>query len=473
MIRPSTKRVRASLRAAAAAALLLLAAVPSQAGTPEAELAGLLRQSGIRPVDPPVAAADFRLPDLSGGEAALSDAGGRWVVLTFFATWCGPCRSEMPSLERLHRDRESDGLTVLGVSTDAGREPLAPFVKELGLTFPILWDRQGEAARLYQATSIPLSYLIDPAGRIVGISRGARDWSALTATLDRALALLPPDPEAAPVYAATGGGQVEIPERLVPPTAEVSLAEAELRAGRPFHLDIEVQWSGDFDEYLLHPPQVHLPEGVEEAGMSAVTSSQAGRNRITYRVELAAAEPGRFALDPVELLYTPRGESEPVASRIAGPTVTVRPWTLAGMTAGGLALAASGLLTGALAALLLGRTVRHRRRGPDSDPATARHAFLSETLSSARRLRLEGGDPGACLRALAEVLEQLGATEGEAGEEITRALERTRYGGEAPPPELLDRLQRQAERLLEEIRPRPEEDARKALRLRRQEGPAA
>ncbi|MEE8277339.1 MAG: TlpA disulfide reductase family protein, partial [Thermoanaerobaculia bacterium] len=193
-----------------------------------ADMGELLAGVGLRLVTPPSPATDFDLPRLDGGRGSLSDYRGNWVVLTFWATWCGPCRMEMPSLERLHRERADQGLSVLGVSIDEDQAPIGPFVQQLGLTFPMFWDERREVGAAYRASSIPLSYLIDPTGRIVALSRGARDWSDLGGMLEAALAVVPPDPGAQAVYAS---GPVELPSTLNPPTAELALSDPEPQVG--------------------------------------------------------------------------------------------------------------------------------------------------------------------------------------------------------------------------------------------------
>jgi peroxiredoxin len=445
-----------------AAGLLL----PATASAGDTALATLLTDNGIRAVEPPSPAPDFTLPRLSGGQLSLSEAQGRWVLLTFFATWCGPCRAEMPSLEQLHRQRGDDGLLVLGVSVDDRREVVAPFVEQLGVTFPVLWDEAGRAAAAYRASSIPLTYLVDPQGRVAGVSRGARDWAALDGMLQRLGELVPADPEAQPVY-AQADQPVQLPRSLTPPSADVVLSNATPRAGEPFYLDVRILWAGNFDDYLLLPPAVELPEGVEREAMSATTSTQDGRNVLTYRLTLRAAEPGSFALDPVELRYTPRFEEQPVARRIDGPTVTVAPFTVAGLAPGAAALAGGGALlgVGALVGLLLWSR-RRRREGPSAEEQ--RYADLQAAFEEARRLRL-AGDAAAFLTAIADLDRALGGSAAASDDaELTEALERARYAGQVPPPVVLDRFERRVARRLEELAPHPEQVAAKALRLAEQ-----
>jgi peroxiredoxin len=452
------------------AGALVLATAPARAavaaaaaGAHSGDLAALLQRHGIRPVDPPSPATDFRLPRLDGGEQALSALGGRWVILTFFATWCGPCRSEMPTLERLHRDRGGEGLAVVGVSIDSSRAPVKPFVDQMGITFEVLWDESGGAARAYGASSIPLTYLINPAGDVVGVSRGARDWSALGGMIGEALAIYPPGAAAAGGDYAVADSTVPLPPGITPPTATVALSEASPRVGEPFQLAVRILWAGNFDDYQLHPPDVHLPEGVEQEGMTADTSSSEGRNVVTYRVALRATAPGSFALDPVELRYTPRQEAEPVASRMPGPTVEVLPTTVAGLPPRTAAAGAAGLLAVGLLAFVAVR-FRRRRGAAAGDEAGERWGRLRGAFEAARGRRL-AGDPRGALLALAALAEELGIEEGGERERLAGLVEGARYGGVAPAEEL-DRLERWTERRLGELAPDPAAEERRALRLR-------
>lgn len=415
----------------------------------------ILRRERVQPIDPPSPASDFRLPRLEGGEGALSDYYGRWVVLTFFATWCGPCRSELPTLEKLHQDRADAGLVVLGVSIDDTRAPLDPFVRKLALSFPVLWDQNKAAATAYRASSIPLTYLVDPQGRLVGVSRGSRDWSALTPMLDAALAVQPPEGGAAPLEGAYAdpAEAVATPTVTDPPTADVALARpGPVRVGESFELIIRLHWAGSFEEYLPQPPRVELPEGVVQEGVTAETDSVAGRSEVVYRLRLRADAPGSYALDPVELRYMPRLESQPVAGRVLGPVVEVVELKVLGMAPG---LAAGVGVGGSAALALLGFAFARLRRArtPRVDVGAELTTRLDAAYEAARERRL-AGDGGGVVERLGELDALLrGAGEdGVLGAEGAAAVEQARYGGQAPPREELDALLRRVERRLAERR---------------------
>lgn len=125
-----------------------------------------------RPVAP-----GFSLPSLSRGELSLSDYQGKVVLLNFWATWCMPCRQEMPSMERLWQQYRDKGLVILAVSTDEGSPSrVKSFVKRLKLSFPILLDPDSKVSDLYQVSGLPVSYLIDKQGRLVAEVTGSEDW---------------------------------------------------------------------------------------------------------------------------------------------------------------------------------------------------------------------------------------------------------------------------------------------------------
>lgn len=429
----------------------------------------ILSQYGIRPVSPPSQASDFTLPTLEGASVSLSSYAGNWVILTFFATWCGPCVSEMPTMQQLFEVMGEAGLTVVGVSIDSELSPVLAFRDRLGLRFPLLWDGSGAAARVYRADSIPLSYLIDPLGRIVGVSRGARDWSALSGLMDSLMAASPPHAGAPSQYSA-GGGVVSLPTQLTPPTARVEVSSTELTVGAPFVLKVHIRWAGNFDEYLLHPPELTLPEGIHQDGISASTSSGSGRNVVTYQVALRGEKAGTFELDPVELLYTPRFESAPVVSRITGPTVHLSRGPLEG-----LAGSTPGLLAASAAvALLVGLTMvvvrrRRGRRNPVAGTETmSRYDELHRALDSARKARFEGEVPRflGILQTLDMSLREGSSDELEPEvERLKEWIEGVSYGGQVLPREELDRLDRWIERRIEARRPDEREAVRQKIQL--------
>ncbi len=119
-------------------------------------------------------APPFSLETPSGKEMNLSDFHGQYVLLNFWATWCGPCKMEMPSLESLHRQFKGAPFTVLGVSNDLfGSRVVAPFIKAYDLTFPVLLDPQQNVSKRFGVHSLPTSFLIDPDGKIIGVLAGA------------------------------------------------------------------------------------------------------------------------------------------------------------------------------------------------------------------------------------------------------------------------------------------------------------
>lgn len=124
------------------------------------------------------ASPPFTLIDLEGRQVSLSDHRGKVVLLNFWATWCGPCRVEMPAMEALYRDMRSQGLEILAVSVDAqGSQVTKPFQEAMGLTFPILHDPDYEVGGAYGARTLPISYVIDRDGIIRHRVFGARDWN--------------------------------------------------------------------------------------------------------------------------------------------------------------------------------------------------------------------------------------------------------------------------------------------------------
>ena len=135
-----------------------------------------LRAVGLSPVKPGTRVIDFELEDLKGKKIKLSSLSGQVVFLNFWATWCPPCRAEMPSMERLHARFKDRGLVVLGVDLQEGKSEVEGFVREYKLTFPILLDRTGSAGGDYGVRSIPTTFVIGRDGSIVAGRIGGQEW---------------------------------------------------------------------------------------------------------------------------------------------------------------------------------------------------------------------------------------------------------------------------------------------------------
>ncbi|MED1948064.1 MULTISPECIES: peroxiredoxin [Brevibacillus] len=112
-------------------------------------------------------APDFELQQIGGDTVKLSDLRGKKVILNLWATWCPPCRAEMPDMQRYYEENKEKGVVILGVNltdTESSPEAVADFVKLYGITFPILLDPDKEVANVYKAISIPTTYIIDSNG---------------------------------------------------------------------------------------------------------------------------------------------------------------------------------------------------------------------------------------------------------------------------------------------------------------------
>jgi peroxiredoxin len=140
-----------------------------------------LQSAKYEPLTVGKVAPDFELPDLNDKEIRLSDYRGKVVFLNFWATWCKPCREEMPSMEVLYKNFEKDGLVILAVSIDrvTTKKEIPPFVKSLSLTFPVLVDSWGQTDKRYKLMGVPETYIIDREGILREKVIGPRDWTRL------------------------------------------------------------------------------------------------------------------------------------------------------------------------------------------------------------------------------------------------------------------------------------------------------
>jgi len=126
----------------------------------------------------PVTAASFTLKSLKGESVSLDHYRGKYVLLNFWATWCGPCKVEMPSLEALYQRFKSDNFDVVAVSNDMfGEKVVRPYIEASKLSFTVLLDQQLKVSHQYGVVTLPTTFLIDPEGNIIGALYGAEDWT--------------------------------------------------------------------------------------------------------------------------------------------------------------------------------------------------------------------------------------------------------------------------------------------------------
>lgn len=151
-------------------------------------LVAWLGRESYQPVNTGSEAPNFTARTLDGGEASLDTYDDKVVLLNIWATWCAPCREEMPSMQRLYEDFEDEDFEIVAVSvdarpgeTDANGNPggdIRAFVDQFGLTFPILHDPAGEIQRIYQTTGVPETFVIGKDGVIYKKVAGGTHWDA-------------------------------------------------------------------------------------------------------------------------------------------------------------------------------------------------------------------------------------------------------------------------------------------------------
>jgi len=151
-------------------------AAPPEASAPETALGKRLSSLGFQTPTADLPAVDFSLKDLSGQEQNLGAYAGKVVFLNFWATWCGPCRAEIPSMEELYLELGNEAFAIIAVNSQEAGTEVAGFVENIGMSFPVLLDTEGRVGAAYSVRAIPTTYIIDPQGYILGRMVGTRDW---------------------------------------------------------------------------------------------------------------------------------------------------------------------------------------------------------------------------------------------------------------------------------------------------------
>ena len=178
---------------------LLVAALPGAARAEQPALASLLKTLDLRGYTSRTAPPQFSGSTLDAQQLSMTEHRGAVIVLNFWASWCLECRSEMTVLERLHREFSSRGLAIIGVNARENKEAVGRYAKELGLTFPLVFDADGKINALYGVLGLPTTFVVGRDGRAIAFAIGPRQWeSAPARALIEALLAEPAPGAAAP-----------------------------------------------------------------------------------------------------------------------------------------------------------------------------------------------------------------------------------------------------------------------------------
>jgi thiol-disulfide isomerase/thioredoxin len=148
-------------------------------GAPAAQPAGKINYKlvpNLEPMKDNSPTPDFTLVDPSGKKVSLKDYRGKVVLLNFWASWCVPCREEMPAMERLYDQYKNKGFTIVAVNVKDNQKDASAFLKNLKITYPVMVDPDGEVGLLYGAWGLPTTYLIGPKGEGLARIWGPAPW---------------------------------------------------------------------------------------------------------------------------------------------------------------------------------------------------------------------------------------------------------------------------------------------------------
>ncbi|WP_043930717.1 peroxiredoxin family protein [Bacillus sp. EB01] len=164
------KKWIASVLILALMAIAMFVSLDNKKEEPSKDASAQILEAGVK-------APDFELKTLKGGTVKLSELKGKKVMLNFWATWCAPCKKEMPDMQKLHEEASED-LVILAVNIDPQLD-VQGFIDENGITFPILLDEEDKVNQQYQVVSIPTSFFIDSNGVIQEKFIGAMPHDAM------------------------------------------------------------------------------------------------------------------------------------------------------------------------------------------------------------------------------------------------------------------------------------------------------
>jgi len=133
---------------------------------------------GLTPLPDRPQAPDFVLTDTEGNQHTLSNYRGQVVIVNFWATWCPPCREEMPSMQRAWEQLEKEGILMLGIDVGEDEDTIFQFTANYPVEFPLLMDQDSAVINQWPVRGLPTTFVVDPQGRIAYRAIGGREWDA-------------------------------------------------------------------------------------------------------------------------------------------------------------------------------------------------------------------------------------------------------------------------------------------------------
>ncbi len=124
------------------------------------------------------ASPSFLLRDPQGREHRLADYIGNVVIVNFWATWCAPCRKELPSMNRAWAELKNESVVMLAINVSDDLEAIAAFLQDYPIDFPVLLDRDGEASQQWRVLGLPTTFVVNPSGQVVYREVGLREWDS-------------------------------------------------------------------------------------------------------------------------------------------------------------------------------------------------------------------------------------------------------------------------------------------------------
>lgn len=141
-----------------------------------AAFAGGVDRETLPKIAKPFKAYDFQLKSDKGKTYRLSQFRGKVVIINFWATWCPPCRYEMPAMERAWKKIKNKGIVILAINVGEDEDKVFDFTGDYPVTFPLLLDRKGEVIKKYPAIGLPTTYIVSPRGMVTHRVVGTREW---------------------------------------------------------------------------------------------------------------------------------------------------------------------------------------------------------------------------------------------------------------------------------------------------------